>query len=187
MVLVGCGQTPPVQTPTPTNQDKKVTPSPSHVGHEVISSEGGFKITFPEPPVRKADKSRDGKPTENYYYQNSEKALVIGFSYPPIPIPKEQLNELLISGGLEGAVESFVRETKGVITQKMAIRLGDFQGLEFQSKTTGATPRDSGVTKGRVYWVEGKLIRLVAIGQPAWMQTKEVDDFFQSFSLSNPK
>lgn len=182
MLLIGCSRTPEPEIPKP---PVVVAPKPSQVpvGHEIVSTEGAFKIKFPLPPITKLEKNAEGKPIENYFYQTPDKALIVGFSYMRIPIPADQLNEKTIAGGLDGAAQSFVKGSKGVITKKTEIRLDGFQGLEFHSQTTGATPADSGVSKGRVYWVNGRLIRVLAIGQPTWIATKEVDDFFSSFSL----
>lgn len=180
VVMAGCNPrvTPP-KVPLP--QAPPTPPTPTEF--VVESVDGGFKVAFPAQPVRSANKGADGKPSENYVIQSPQKALVVGFSYPPIPIPSDQLTDKAISAGLHESIESYVRESKGSLVSKEAFFMGNIPGVNFESKIVGTQPGDTADVKGSVLWLEGRLIRMVAIGQPSWLRSKEVSDFFDSFSI----
>jgi len=180
---VGCNS--PVAPPKAPVKPQQAPPAP--IPFEVESVDGGFKIAFPSKPVRSASTTKNGKPSENYVLQTVANVLVIGFSYPPIPLPQELINEKVIAGGLDGAVENYVRESKGELVSKHILFRGDVQGKEFRSKIIGTQPGDRADVKGQVFWHDGRLIRMVAIGQNHWLESKEVDDFFASFSVLQPK
>src|SRR6266446_1854515 len=174
VIALGCGRNPPPGPPTsPTNDTKMVQATPEQP--EVVSEAGNFKIKFPVPPLEKKNTSPEGKPIENYFYETPATALVMGFSYMPLPIAKAELNETVIAGGLQGAAEAYVRSINGKITQKKGIDLGGFQGLEFYA-TMIAPNGESGDIKGRLYWVDGRLVRVLVVSpKPGWINSKEAN------------
>jgi hypothetical protein len=178
-VCPGCKDavTPPKKAPLP-------QPAPPAVV-DIESIDGGFKVAFPSQPVLKAEKSKTGKPIENYVLQTGANALMIGFSYPSFPLPL--VNDAMIDAGLDGAVANYVHASKGQILSKEVFVMGEVRGVKFESKIICAQPGDTADVKGRVFWVDGRLVRMLAIGQPNWLQSKEVDEFFKSFSVVQPK
>jgi hypothetical protein len=171
--LTGCDSKPAAIHHVPVEPKQKQT-------FEISSKGGGFKIAFPGQPTKQDDSGTDDKSSESYFYKTSDFAYIVGYSYPKLP--NVEMNEKTIAGGLDGAAESFVRRSRGTFKSKKEIQLQGYHGLEFRAKLVSAT--DSGETMGRVYWVDGKLIRIVVIGpNEIWILSNEVRDFFDSFSL----
>jgi hypothetical protein len=81
---------------------------------------------------------------------------------------------------LDGGVEGAVRAVAGKVTSKKACTVDGIAGIEFECDAT--TPRTTQVVS-RIFVHKGRAYQLVALGNKFRADTKQVQDFFDSFKL----
>jgi hypothetical protein len=145
------------------------------------SPEGGYTIQLPGPPKE----MRSGKlVVRTFDHRHGTYAVV----YHDIPAPVEEQSKESkdskekskeIEDRLVGAQNGAVNKLGGTLIQDKKIQLGE----RHPGRVFLADLPDKRQLHERLYLVGGRLYQVLVLGEKAWVETREADQFLDSFAL----
>ncbi len=142
---------------------------------EVVSPEGGFRVSFPLKPsfVSKDVETSAGRIKNNVFSLDEE---YLSYSVSWMEFPKQFVRDLGPVRLLNGARESFFKRFKGTVIKERIVQLGVAPGRDVQFAT-----EDGPKIRFVVYLRGEKLVQSLVISDPDMFEKEDAKRFFESF------
>jgi len=145
----------------------------------VVSTEERFSITFPNKPKvqTQTTTNRAGVMFVRQYHSEVDRMTAFGISVTDLPVTNqfsEEQVQIMLDAGRNEALG-----TDGKLLDERKITLGQNLGREFDMEKLGGTA----FVRVRVYFVEGRIYTLTAVGSSRENALKKASEFLDSFRL----
>jgi hypothetical protein len=154
-------------------------------GKPFVSQAGGFRATLPGTPKeqKQAVDTAAGKIDINIFlHEDNDVATTVMYSDYPEAMMKLADPDKVLEGGVDGAIKN----TKGDLLSKRDISINGYPGKEFEAAMVAPNGQKL-IYRARIYLVNARLYQLIQAGPRDSLTPKQSQDFFKSFSLTNPK
>lgn len=145
---------------------------------EFASAEGRFKVMLPGTPEEQS-RTTSNVVTKLYAIEDREGAYVVGFADLPAGIvPSDDK----ISDLLKKARDGSLRKINATLTKDTSITLaGKYPGRELE----GDIPSKDFVLRARIYYVDGRIYHILAVGTKSWANSADATTVLNSLTITN--
>jgi hypothetical protein len=143
---------------------------------EFSSAEGKYKVMMPGTPKETTQASPAG-PIKFHTVEEKNGAYVVNFTdiTGTASEPPEKIDQRL-----DGARQGAAGNVQGKVVKEDKITLeGKYPGRDIQIEL----PNDKGLIRVRMYFVNGRLYQVMAVGTKSWTGSGDVQKFLDSFAL----
>jgi hypothetical protein len=151
--------------------------SSSQPPSEFKSETGGFSIATPyslKETTQSVDTAAGKVETHMFRAEQGQEAWVVAYSELPVEIVQASDPRGMLEASRDGAVANI----NGELVSDAPISLNEYPGREFTASAQGLSLR------ARMFLVENRLYQIMAVVPKDKENSKEIDDFLQSFQLT---
>jgi hypothetical protein len=142
---------------------------------------GKFSVALPDKPTEKTNKLKtDTGEVEVHMFLLDLKDRVYLVSYNDYPADSVGTK---VESVLDGVVEGNAKAIKGKVVSSERIKFGkkEYPGRDIRIEFGG---EKKNIYRARVYLVGDRLYQVVALGPDEFTKSKEVDEYFKSFAIT---
>ncbi len=138
---------------------------------------GGFKVAMPGTPQEQSQ-TTNGIAMKTYMVGMTNGDYFVSYSDSRLP---PTASDKQVQHRLDLARDGQLNASGGKLLSESNIQIdGKYPGREVNSEI----PAKKAFARWRIYFVDGKLFQVFALGRESWVKSPDVDTFFNSFALT---
>jgi hypothetical protein len=148
-----------------------------------LQQPGVYRLRMPGRPVLQT-RLRDGRSVVSYIVDLKRQQTVFTFGFVDVPAGPRNPTDQQLKTLFDDSVQALQRETTGIrqlSVQPLALKSGTCPGREYVFRVSNRTL--TGMMVARLVYDQGRLYSLVVSGKNVKVQSPEVRQFFDSFTL----